>query len=49
MEVGELCVEGGKICEEVTVQSEISTWQVQLAVTFGALYEEKFGGIMNTI
>ena len=28
--------------EEVTVQSEISTWQVVLVVTFGTLYEEIF-------
>ena len=31
--------------EEVTVQSEISTWQVVLVVTFGTLYEEKFFGL----
>ena len=33
--------------EKVTVRSEISTWWLVLAVTFGILYEAKFFGIVN--
>ena len=35
--------------ENVTVRSEISTWQVVLAVTFGILFEEKKNWIVNPI
>ena len=33
--------------ENVTVRSEISTWRVVLAVTFGILFEEKKNWIVN--
>ena len=35
--------------EKVTVRSEISTWWVVLAVTFGILYDEKILWIVNPI